>query len=148
MSSNAIPLTHDKSIEQSPNKFLLYGITYLLVTPSHFSELVKDGPIGSAKIVQFLLEAGIEEEAHHEIMGFAQSIALDLKDIVSQVRQKLQSDFGVSSYSPTPCPSYSDCVSIMQQMNELRKASLRRLKNIGLTARRNRHLTNGKASNQ
>jgi hypothetical protein len=114
------------AIDQSPNKFLLFGITYLLATPSDFSKkVVVNGKLDTAMTTQFLTASGIENEAHQEILDFASSIVQDttLRSTLGQLHDNLQSDFGELTYSPTPCPNGGDSVAIMKKMNELQKAS-------------------------
>src|SRR5215471_17253235 len=119
MSNNGTVLNQRKPIDASPNKFLLYGITYLMATPSDFSRtVVSNGVVDQAKTIQFLKSAGIEDDAHQEVLEFVGSIVSNaaLANTINQLHDNLQSDFGDQTYSPTPCPNSIDGVSIMQKM--------------------------------
>jgi hypothetical protein len=112
-----------KPIETSPNKFLLYGLTYLLATPSDFS---KNAMGDDVKVRDFLKKAGIDDnDAQDECIEFAHTVADDkaLSNTMAVLHDGLQSDFGDITYSPTPCPNGTDSLSIMRKMNELRKAA-------------------------
>lgn len=125
MPTNGTTSDERQRIDISPNKFLLYGVTYLMATPSEFSrKVVKDNTVDQAVAVDFLRKAGIEEETHLEILKFASTIAgnVALHNTINQLHDNLQSDFGDKTYSPTPCPNDLDSVSILRKMNELRKA--------------------------
>jgi hypothetical protein len=129
MATNGTPAPKKITIDDNPDKFLLFGITYLLATPSDFSKnIVSNGSVDQTKAIQFFTDAGIDPASHQKVIDFANSVAGDsaLTATLGQLHDNLQSDFSPSgdSYSPTPCPARPDSVSIMRKMNELRKVVL------------------------
>lgn len=107
------------SVDQSPFKFLLYGVTYLLATPSEFSQNIV--PQGDDGIRSFLNDAGIGGPAQDACVAFTKQVRGDtaLRLTMEQLHDGLQSDFGSSFYAPTPCPNGKDCQAILRTMSAL-----------------------------
>jgi hypothetical protein len=106
-----------KSLDKDPNKFLLYGVTYLLATPSHYNlEVSRHENL----IRAFLTKAGVDPARHDEVVKFTQRITGDVKLTLDMktVNGSLQTAFGGAnvSYSPTPCPTEADSLKIMTAM--------------------------------
>ncbi len=120
------PTRLSQPIETSPNKFLLYGITYLLSAPSDLSLNI----LGKDDLfMAFLHAAGVTDDNDKtECLAFARSIASDtiLNHSRLIMHEALQDDFGDTTYSPTPCPNGTDSLAIMIKMRELRDAAINR----------------------
>ena len=126
MATNGTPGPKKPTIDDSPDKFLLFGITYLMAAPSDFSQnIVKNGTVDETQARPFLTKAGIDPARHQNIIDFANAIAGDstLQTALSQLHAGLHSFSNDESYSPTPCPIREDAESIMQKMNELQKSA-------------------------
>jgi hypothetical protein len=106
-----------KSLDKDPNKFLFYGVTYLLATPSHYNlEVSRHEDL----IRAFLKKAEVDKDRHDEVVKFTQRITSDEKLTIAMkdVNSSLQTAFGGTnvSYSPTPCPTEADSLKIMAAM--------------------------------
>ncbi len=125
------PKSTPTSIEDNPNKFLLFGITYLMATPGEFStdSLDDTGSLVKAIVHQedpaialFLKEAGVQDSALQAGVDFAKQIDRDptLRSVMPPVHAGLQANFGPVTYSPTPCPKRLDAQAIIRAMVSIR----------------------------
>ena len=114
--------------EQAKYRFLIFGITLLLATPSEFSQNTAGG--GTADIKKFLSAAGITEEDDQNVcVGFIH--AWRKNHLVSQasdgLREALRHTFGANQdfagYPQNGCPFYADCVDLMASMKALNSAT-------------------------
>ena len=114
-------------IENDPNKFVLFGITYLMATPGEFSTDSTDNAgntvtaivrQGDEAIGQFLKDANVKDSALQPAIDFAKQIDADptLRSTMPLVHAGLQANFGPINYSPTPCPKRPDALAIMRAM--------------------------------
>jgi hypothetical protein len=109
-----------QSVNDDPDKFLLFAITALLITPSHYNhEVAHDGQL----IRNFLKLANVDNRRHDKIVNFSNSIRSDFRLVLAMktVSDLLQTDIGNSnmSYAPTPCPDQETSRKIIEAMATL-----------------------------
>jgi len=111
--------SNTNNIDNDPHNFLLYGITYLLATPSEFSQNI--APKGDDAMKSFLGEAKIPTDGQTACITFANKLMTDegLKKALQALHAGLQTDFSDTPYAPTPCPNGTDSIAIMKSMAKI-----------------------------
>lgn len=101
-------------------RFNLWGMTYLLSTPSAFSAYVD----GNGDVEGWLEKAGVQDPlARHAAATFVQQIRndKDVYDAMQSLRQKLSGPFSqmTGAYDGPGCPNGIDCAKVVKAMSEV-----------------------------
>ena len=111
--------------QKDAHKFRLYGLTYLLATPSDFAQSVV--PQGQSAISTWLTNAGVTDPNSQTILlKFVSDMTSDIviPHALKTLQGTLRDNFGTPSadigvYTGPICPNKADSISIMEKMVEL-----------------------------
>jgi hypothetical protein len=109
----------------NPYRFLLFGLTYLLSTPSHFAKLVVDASDNIPQDVRkWLISAKVTDtKAQDAAIKFIQTILADpsVYSFMNGMRAAVQGPFSTATglYDGHACPGSTDSQRMIEALSKL-----------------------------